>query len=97
MVKYHIKYITEVPHSLLVTKVGVLPGLGRSWPVPIYVVNGRDVVPGLQGTEDAPPLLNASPHPYTLPYYTIMQQARIDEMQALQAANEAAWSGNDQA
>ena len=60
----------------------------------VYVLNGRDTVPGLQGTEDTPPLLNASPHPYTLPYYTIMQQARINEMEAQQAANEAAWNGN---
>ena len=94
LVKCHIKDIAEVPHSLLVTKVGLLPGLGRSWSVRVYVLNGRDTVPGLQGTEDTPPLLNASPHPYTLPYYTIMQQARINEMEAQQAANEAAWNGN---
>ena len=97
LVKCHIKDIAEVPHSLLVTKVGMLPGLGRSWSVPVYVLNGRDTVPGLQGTEDTPPLLNASPHPYTLPYYTIMQHARINEMEAQQAANEAAWLGNQHA
>lgn len=42
------------------------------------------------GTEDAPPLLNVSPHPYDLPYYTFMQQARIDEMEAQNALN-ATW------
>ena len=94
LVKCHIKDIAEVPHSLLVTKVGLLPGLGRSWSVPVYVLNGRDTIPGLQGTEDNPPLLNASPHPYALPYYTIMQQARINEMEAQQVANEAEWNGN---
>ena len=94
--KCHIKDVAEVPHSLLVTKVGLLPGLGRSWSVLIYVLNGRNTVPGLQGNEDTPPLLNASPHPYALPYYTIMQQARIEEMEAQQAANEAMWNGNEQ-
>ena len=44
------------------------------------------------GTEEDPPLLNASPHPYDLPYYTVMQQARIDEMAAQDALNEAAWN-----
>ena len=80
--KCHIKDVAEVPHSLLVTRVGMLPGLGRSWSVPVYVLNGRNTIPGLVGTEEAPPLLNASPHPYQLPYYTLMQQARIDEMAA---------------
>ena len=91
LVKCHIKDVAEVPHSLLVTRVGLLPGLARSWSVPVYVLNGRNTIPNLVGNEDAPPLLNASPHPYELPYYTLMQQARIDEMAAQEALNEAAW------
>ena len=49
-------------------------------------------VPGLVDNEDVPPLLNASPHPYQLPYYTLMQQARINDMEAQQAANEQIWN-----
>lgn len=82
LVKCHIKDNAEVPHSLIATRVGMLPGLGRSWSVPVYVLNGRNTVPGLVGNEEDPPLLNASPHPYELPYYTVMQQARIDELEA---------------
>lgn len=70
----------------------MLPGLGRSWSVPVYVLNGRNTVPGLVCNEDAPPLLNALPHPYELPYYTLMQKARIDELEAQQAQNDAAWN-----
>ena len=58
----YIKDVAEVPHSLLVTLVGLLPGLGRSWSVQVYVLNGRNTIPDLVGTEEAHPLLNASPH-----------------------------------
>ena len=92
LVKCHIKDVAEVPHSLLVTRVGLLPGLARSWSVPVYVLNGRNTIPNLVGNEDVPPLLNASPHPYELPYYRLMQQARIDEMTAQAALNDEAWN-----
>ena len=72
--------------------LSILPGLGRSWFVPVYVLNGRNTIPGLMGTEDPPSLLNASPHPYQLPFYTLMQQAHLDDLVAQQAQNEEAWN-----
>ena len=92
LVKCHIKDVAEVPHSLVITRVGLLPGLARSWSVQVYVLNGRNTIPNLVGNEDTPPLLNASPHPYQLPYYTLMQQARIDEMVTQDALNAEAWN-----
>lgn len=81
-----------MPHSLLVTRVGLLPGLGRSWSVQVYVINGHPTVPGIAKNEEEPPLVNASPHPYELPCYTLMQHARIDEMEEQRLQNEALWN-----
>ena len=96
LVKCLIKDVAEVPHSLLITHVGLLPGIGRSWSVPVYALNGRNTIPNLVGTKEAPPLLNASPHPYQLPFYTLMQQARLDEMAAQEVLNEAGWNAHAQ-
>ena len=74
----------------------MLPGVGHSWSVLVYVLNGTYLVPGLVDNEDDPPLLNVFPHPYELPYYTLMQQARIDDMEAQQAANEQLWNAAGQ-
>lgn len=94
LVEVHIKDVGEVPHSLIVTRLGMLPGLGRSWSVPVYVLNGRHTIPHLVGTEEDPPQLNASPHPYELPYYALMQQARLDALEQQRIQNEAAWNGD---
>ena len=73
MVKCHIKDVAEVPYSLLVTRVGLLSGLARSWSVPVYVLNGRSPSQGLEGDEEAPHPLGASPHPEYLPFLNAMQ------------------------
>lgn len=42
--------------------------------VPVYVLNGRNPSPGLEGNEEAPPPMGASPHPEHLPFLNAMQQ-----------------------
>ena len=42
----------------------------------MYVLNGRNPSPGLEGNEDAPPPLGASLHPTQLPFPNVMQQAQ---------------------
>jgi hypothetical protein len=67
------------PFSLVISRAANVFGtLGRSWSVPVYVVHGRNVNPAVVGDEDAVPPMNASPHPYALPYLTIAQQHQFD-------------------
>ncbi|KAM0890836.1 hypothetical protein ACQ4PT_026776 [Festuca glaucescens] len=92
LVKVLIKSLRLVPFSLVVTRGANQFGvLGRSWSVPIYVLHGRTVNPQLIGNEDQVPPMNASPHPYTLPYLNLAQQHAHD-MQLWQQQNaDAAW------
>ena len=64
LVRVLISNIAQVPHSLVIKRIGSLPGMGRSWSVPVYVLNGRDTIPCLVGNEDEAPPMNASPHPF---------------------------------
>ena len=81
LVRVIISNIAQVPHSLVVKRIGTLPGMGRSWSVPVYVLNGRDTIPGLVGNEDDAPPMNASPHPFELPYLTAAQQWTLEHQQ----------------
>ncbi|KAM0874800.1 hypothetical protein ACQ4PT_037198 [Festuca glaucescens] len=92
LVKVLIKSLRLVPFSLMVTRAANLFGmLGRSWSVPIYVLHGRTINPQVIGNEDLAPPMNASPHPYSLPYLNLVQQHAHD-MQVWQQQNaDAAW------
>jgi hypothetical protein len=92
LVKVLIKSLSMVPFSLVVTRAANLFGvLGRSWSVPVYVLHGRSVNPQVIGTEDPLPPMNATPHPYSLPYLNLAQQHALD-MQVWQQQNaDAAW------
>ncbi|KAM0852902.1 hypothetical protein ACQ4PT_051454 [Festuca glaucescens] len=92
LVKVLIKSLRLVPYSLIVTRAANQFGvLGRSWSVPVYVLHGRSVNPQLIGNEDEVPPMNASPHPYTLPFLNVAQQ-HAHEMQIWQQQNaDAAW------
>ncbi|KAM0843325.1 hypothetical protein ACQ4PT_057782 [Festuca glaucescens] len=92
LVKVLIKSLRLVPFSLVVTRAANLFGmLGRSWSVPVYVLHGRTVNPQVIGNEDLAPPMNASPHPYSLPYLNLVQQHAHD-MQVWQQQNaDAAW------
>jgi hypothetical protein len=84
-----IKLISLVPYSLVVTRAGSLFGVpGRSWSLPIYMLNGRSINPAELGNEDPVPQLNVSPHPYTLPFLNEMQQHHLD-VQIWQQQNAA--------
>ena len=59
--------------------------------MPVYVLNGRNPSPGLEGNEDDLPPLGASPHPTQLPFLNAMQQAQHNA-QVWQMENTAnAW------
>lgn len=55
--------VASVPRSLVVKRMALFPGLGRSWSVPAYILNGRHTIPGLMGTEEPVPPVDASPQP----------------------------------
>jgi hypothetical protein len=79
LVKVMIKQLRLVLFSLVVTHVSALFGIaGRSWSLPLYVLNGRSVAPDAIGDEDHVPPLNVSPHPYALPFLSEMQQHNLD-------------------
>ena len=84
LVRVLISNIAQVPHSLVVKHSGTLQGMGRSWSVLVYVLNGRDIIPCLVGNEDDAPPMNASQHPYKLPYLSAAQQWALEHHQALQ-------------
>jgi hypothetical protein len=87
LVKVLIKSVRLVPYSLIVTRAANIFGLlGRSWSVPVYVLHGRNVNPDVVGNEDPVPPMNASPHPYTLPFLNAAQQQHF-EMQVWQQQN----------
>jgi hypothetical protein len=76
----------------VVTRAANLFGvLGRSWSVPVYVLHGRSVNPQVVGNEDLVPPMNASPHPYSLPYLNIAQQQALDMQVWHQQNADAAW------
>jgi hypothetical protein len=51
----------RVPRSLIVSRGTLIGGMGRSWSVPVYILNGHfpDVFP----TDEDPILLDGEPHP----------------------------------
>ena len=55
LVRAIVSDIALVPHSLVVRRSSHLPGMVRSWSVPVYILNGRHTMPGLVGNEDDPP------------------------------------------
>ena len=73
MVRVLINELSLVPFSLVVKRFADISGLGTSWTVPIYVLNGRSPSQGLVGDEEAPHPLGASPHPEYLPFLNAMQ------------------------
>ena len=79
LVRVLISDIAQVPHSLVVRRIGNLPGMGRSWTVPVYILNGRHTLPNLAGTEEPLPPMGASPHPYELPYLSAAQQWLLEQ------------------
>jgi hypothetical protein len=92
LVKVLIKSVRLVPYSLVVTRApNQFCVLGRSWSVPVYVLHGRSVSPQLVGNEDAVPPMNASPHPYTLPFLNLAQQHAHDLQLWQQQNADAAW------
>lgn len=91
LVRAIISNIAQVPHSLVIKRIGTLPGMGRSWSVPVYILNGRDTIPGLVGNEDDAPPMNESPHPYELPYLTAAQQWALEHQQWMQQQIDEAW------
>jgi hypothetical protein len=98
LVKVFINEVALVPRSLVVKRISVLGGIGRSWTVPIYILNGRYTNSLLVSTEEDAPPLNASPHSYSLPYLTVAQQHHL-EVQAWQQQQQQvnlAWMGNAQ-
>ena len=74
LVRVLINELDLVPFSLVVKRFTDISGLGTSWTVPVYVLNGRNPSQGLVGDEEAPPPLGASPHPEHLPFLNAMQQ-----------------------
>jgi hypothetical protein len=79
LVKVAIKLVRLMPFSLVVTRAASLFGTaGRSWSVPIYLLNGRSMQPENLGDEDPVPPLNVTPHPYALPFLSEMQQHHLD-------------------
>jgi hypothetical protein len=90
LVRAIINDIALVPHSLVIRRSSQLPGMGRSWSVPVYILNGRNTIPGLVGNEDDAPPMNASPHPYELPYLSAAQQ--FDHQQWVQQQVDEAWN-----
>jgi hypothetical protein len=89
LVKVMIKLVRLMPFSLEVTRAGSFFGVpGHSWSVPIYMLNGRSVEPDNVGNEDLVPPLNVTPHPYTLPFLSELQQHHHD-VQVWQQQNAA--------
>jgi hypothetical protein len=97
LVKVFINEVALVPRSLVVKRIYVLGGIGRSWTVPIYILNGRHTNSLLVSTEEAAPPLNASPHPFSLPYLTVAQQHHLDVQAWQQQQVDLTWMGNAQA
>jgi hypothetical protein len=68
-----------------------MPGNGRSWSVPVYVLNGRHTRQGLVDSEDPAPPMNASPHPVALPYLTVIQEHHFAAQLFNQQHADQAW------
>ena len=81
LVRVIISDLALVPHSLIVRRSSMVPNLGHSWTVPVYILNGRHTIPHLAGTEEQPPPMNALPHPFQLPYLTAAQHWEFDQQQ----------------
>jgi hypothetical protein len=92
LVKVLIRAMRLVPFSLVISHASNVFGtLGRSWSVPVYVLHDRNVNPAMVGDEDPVPPLNASPHPYALPYLTISQQNQLDMQMWAQQNVDIPW------
>src|SRR6187401_1466608 len=74
LVRVLINELALVPFSLIIKRFTDISGLGTSWTLPVYVLNGRNPSQGLVGDEEAPPPMGASPHPNHLPFLNAMQQ-----------------------
>lgn len=96
LVRVLISDIAQVPHSLVVRRVGTLLGIGRSWTVPVYILNGRHTIPNLAGNEDQLPPMGASPHPFDLPYLSAAQQWLVEQQEMHQQQINEAWEQNVQ-
>ncbi|KAM0924529.1 hypothetical protein ACQ4PT_004817 [Festuca glaucescens] len=89
---YQTNYYVNKAVSLFVTRAANIFGmLGRSWSVPVYVLHGRTVNTKVVGNEDLVPPMNASPHPYSLPYLNLAQQHEHDMQMWQQQNADAAW------
>jgi hypothetical protein len=97
LVRVMINDIRLVPRSLLVKRIGVLGGVGRSWTVPVYILDGRHTNPTLVSTEEPAPAMNASPHPYELPFHTIAQQHNLQVQMWMQQNADHGWNQGEPA
>jgi hypothetical protein len=95
IVKVLIKDLALVPFSLLMTQAGNLFGAeGGSWSIPVYILDGRAVAPEAVGNEDAVPPMNATPHPYELPFLNDIQQHHLNLQVWNQQNADIAWEQN---
>jgi hypothetical protein len=53
--------LNRVPHSLIISRGSLMGGLGRSWVVPVYILN-RNFPDEFLGEEDLVPF-DGEPHP----------------------------------
>jgi hypothetical protein len=92
IVKVLIKDLRLVPFSLLMTQAGNFFGAeGGSWSIPVYILDGRAVAPEAVGNEEPVPPMNATPHPYELPYLNDLQQHHLNLQVWNQQNADAAW------
>ena len=66
-------------------------GLGRSWSVHVYILDGFPPNPVLAGNEDPLPPLGTTPHPDHLPFVNDLQQAEHDQQVWQQQNADIAW------
>ncbi|KAE8786673.1 hypothetical protein D1007_39493 [Hordeum vulgare] len=78
LVRILVNELALVPYSLLIKRFAVISGMGQSWTIPVYVLNGKDASHVVLGNEDDVPPMGASPHPDQPHFLTAMQQAQHD-------------------
>ena len=91
LVRVLINEVALCPFSLVIKRFTDISGLGKSWTVPVYILDGFPPVPAAVGNEDPVPPMGASPHPTQLPFLTLMQQAVHDQMIWQQQNADLAW------